>query len=127
MRIHGRGPTRALLAFALLAATAWGQKPGAVEGVVRNAATDAPVRKALVVLRDAYAPQAYQVVSDGEGRFRIDNVKPGEYGLWAEAQGYARETGRFFAPSQAVTGAEDQNIKGFAIRLQPLGAISRRV
>jgi hypothetical protein len=113
--------------MALLAAAAWGQKPGSVEGVVRNAVTDAPVRKALVVLRDVYVPQAYQTVSDGEGRFRIDNVKPGEYGLWADAQGYAREAGRFFAPSQAVTVAEDKTIKDFAIRLTPLGAISGRV
>ncbi|HEY1493768.1 MAG TPA: carboxypeptidase regulatory-like domain-containing protein [Candidatus Solibacter sp.] len=127
MTLHGHGVRRALLAIAILAATAWGQKPGAVEGVVRNAATGAPVRKALVVLRDVYAPQAYQVVSDNEGRFRIDNVKPGEYGLWADAQGYAREAGRFFAPSQTVTVAEEKTIRDFAIRLQPLGAISGRV
>ena len=127
MTLHGHGVRQALLAMTLLTVAAWGQKPGAVEGVVRNAATGATVRKALVVLRDVYVPQAYQVVSDGEGRFRIDNVKPGEYGLWAEAQGYARETGRLFAPSQAVTVAEDQTIRDFAIRLMPLGAISGRV
>lgn len=63
----------------------------------------------------------------GAGAQGADNVKPGEYGLWGEAPGYARETGRLFAPSQALTVAEDQTIRDFSIRLQPLGAISGRV
>jgi hypothetical protein len=117
----------AWLAIALVAGTAWGQKPAAVEGVVSNAATGAGVRKALVTLRDLHTNAGYQALSDAAGRFRIDTIKPGDYGLWAEAQGYVREPGRFYAPSQALTVKEAQTVKDFAIRLEPLGAISGRV
>ncbi len=103
------------------------QKPGSVEGVVTNSVSGAPIKKALVTLRSAYSNSGYQALSDPAGRFRFDSVTPGDYGLWAGAQGYVRNSGRLFAPSQAVSVAEEKTIKDFAIRLEPLGTISGRV
>ena len=99
------------------------QKPGSVEGVVTNSVSGAPIKKALVTLRSAYSNSGYQALSDPAGRFRFDSVTPGDYGLWAGAQGYVRNSGRLFAPSQAVSVAEEKTIKDFAIRREPLGTI----
>jgi hypothetical protein len=111
----------------LAAGAALPQKPGAVEGTVTNITTGAPVRKALVTLRDPNENAGFQAVTDAAGHFRISNVKPGSYGLWAEAQGFVRDLARIEAPSQIVKVAEDKTIEDFAIRLEPLGAISGRV
>lgn len=122
---------RVLLPFLAIASLAYAnppQKPGAVEGVVTNSVSGAPIKKALVTLRSLLSRNSgYQALSDLAGRFRFDNVTPGDYGIWAEAQGYVRNAGRFFAPSQAVSVEEEKTIKDFSIRLEPLGVISGRV
>jgi hypothetical protein len=123
-----RGALLPFLAIASLAHANPPQKPGAVEGVVLNSVSGAPIKKAVVTLRSLLSRNSgYQALSDLAGRFRFDNVTPGDYGLWAEAQGYVRNAGRFFAPSQAVSVEEEKTIKDFSIRLEPLGTISGRV
>ncbi|MBZ5581969.1 MAG: carboxypeptidase-like regulatory domain-containing protein [Acidobacteriia bacterium] len=115
------------LAAALLAGMQ--QLPGAdsaaVEGVVANKTSGAPVKKALVTLRSAEENSGYQALSAADGRFRIGNIAAGEYEVWVEAQGFVRQAG----PSAALSIelAEGQNRKDLAIRLVPLGAISGRV
>ena len=111
----------------LLAAAAAAQKPGAVDGTVTNSATGAPIRKALVTLRNRSQNAGYQVLTDAAGHFALDNVSSGTYGLWAEAQGYVHDVTRFFAPSQRLKIAEGAAITGYGIQLDPLGAVSGRV
>jgi protocatechuate 3,4-dioxygenase beta subunit len=122
-----RGALLPFIAVASLAQANPPQKPGAVEGVVTNSVSGAPIKKAVVTLRSLPSNSGYQALSDPAGRFRFDNVTPGDYGLWAGAQGYVRNSGRLFAPSQAVSVAEEKTIKDFAIRLEPLGTMSGRV
>ena len=116
-----------LVAFLVIACSADAQTPGAVQGVVRNSVTGAPVRKALVVMRSVYRHEGYTALSDATGRFHIDNVKPGEYGLVAEAQGYVRRLLIDFEPSQIVKVTEGSTIQDFEIRVEPLSVISGRV
>jgi hypothetical protein len=109
----------------ILVATAMAQRPGAVEGVVTDAVTGAPVKKALVTLRSTGRNEGYQALSDATGKFRIEGVKPGEYGLWAQAQGFDLQPARYLKP--AVTVEEDKTAKDCAIRLHPLSRITGRV
>jgi protocatechuate 3,4-dioxygenase beta subunit len=122
-----RGVLLPFLTIVSLASANPPQKPGAVEGVVTNSVSSAPIKKAVVTLRSLSSNSGYQALSDTAGRFRFDNVTPGDYGLWAGAQGYVRNSGRLLAPSQAVSVAEEKTIKDFAIRLEPLGTISGKV
>jgi hypothetical protein len=103
-------------------ATVMAQRPGAVEGVVTNFVTGAPVKKALVTMRSTARNEGYQALSDTTGKFRIEGIKPGEYGLWAQAQGYDLQLARFFRA--AVTVEEDKTVKDCAVRLHPLSSIT---
>ncbi len=104
--------------------------PGAVEGTVTNSVTGAPVRKALVTLLEIDEYAAYQALSDAGGRFRIDNVKPGDYVLWGEAQGFVREPpdySRVAPRSRMLTVAAGKPVKDAVVPLIPSAVISGRV
>jgi hypothetical protein len=102
---------------------------GAVEGVVVNSVTGAPVRKALVTLRqvDQYAGE--QVRSDSAGRFHLQ-VPAGSYVAWAEAQGYAQEAPDYTrtAPrARTVTVNAGGAVKELLLRIPPAAVLSGRV
>jgi len=68
------------------------QEPASLEGVVIDRVTEAPVRKAHLVLAGAGREwdNAYSAVSDSSGQFRFADVAPGRYRLWVSKNRYTR-------------------------------------
>jgi hypothetical protein len=93
-------------------------KPAGIAGVVANAATGSPVRKARLSFQST--DHNYAAVSDASGRFGIAEVAPGTYNIRAECDG-------FQLAAQSLKVAEDQHITDLSIRLTPLGVITGKV
>jgi hypothetical protein len=105
--------------------TAPSTKTGTVDGVVTNAITGEPVRKAVVTLRGVSQTFAYQAVSDAAGHFHFDKVDPGSYNATAARDGFAIQTpGRHEKP---ITVSEDQNVTDVAVPLKPLASVGGHV
>ena len=58
-----------------------------ISGTVRNS-TGAPYRGAFVRVRNLKATMTFNVLSDSAGRYRVQNVPPGDYEIRATAIGY---------------------------------------
>lgn len=101
-------------------------KPGSVEGVVVNAVSGAPVKKARVTLR---GPAMYEAVTDSGGRFSFDGVRPAAvYELFAEGVGFADPSGHWQPRQADVFGVKaGEHVTDKVIRLSPLGKITGRV
>ena len=84
----------------------WAQSLGTVEGVV-TLPTDAPIHRASVLL----TPLGRIAETDANGRFRFENVPPGNYELAAFRWMLAAE-----APGIAITGGETLQVN---MRLGP--------
>jgi hypothetical protein len=80
-------PCRAAATLLLLVSAAWTAEPGAVEGVVRNSATEAPVASALVRLICENGP-GYAESTGADGSFRFQKVEPGEYRIEVARPGF---------------------------------------
>ena len=77
-----------LLVFTTGVATAGEDSYGSIKGTVTNAVTGERLRKAYVRLAPVSdAANVRPAVTDEEGRFIFDNIKPGNYSLEAEHQG----------------------------------------
>jgi protocatechuate 3,4-dioxygenase beta subunit len=118
--------------LALLAAGSAAAQAGAsVEGQVVDAATNAPVRKAIVALWSKTPGQSSsRVQADFAGRFAFGDLQPGSYSIDASANGYGSSELAPALPGQ--TGgwfplAAGQKLTGIVIRLTPSSAISGRV
>src|SRR6266540_7569531 len=84
-----------LLAFVLGSIPAWGQPPSPLRGYgaqgpplagqVVDARTGAALEKVLVMVEDA----GKSVLTDAEGRFRIDGLPPGPHRLYVSVVGYS--------------------------------------
>jgi hypothetical protein len=101
-----------------------------VEGKVINSLNGEAVGKVTVVLRahDQEHGLSYADETDGNGRFSIEDVEPGEYTVVAERRGFGLQaTGATGAPPPSVKVETGQSIKDVTIRLIPLGAIAGRV
>jgi hypothetical protein len=111
---------------------------GSVQGVVLNALTKEPVRKAEVQLqpvgRNTRSPQqappaAFGVVTDAAGVFTAQALEPGEYYVSATKNGFL--AGRYGAkgrsPGPAVQVAAGKGVTGIEILLTPQGVICGRV
>jgi protocatechuate 3,4-dioxygenase beta subunit len=99
---------------------------GAVEGTLADAGSGAPIVGATVGLvpRDntfmVFATGASSATTDGTGRFRVEGVKPGRYGIVASAAGYASPAPNDDAAS--VTVSEDGGVATAALKLSAAGA-----
>ena len=124
------------LPLALLAQT----KPNdscAMSGIVSNAATGEPVRRALVALRRidmspgvTTIQVAHTVATDAAGQFAMEGIAPGKYRLAAERNGFIATQYGARGPGKAgtlLTLEAGQKSSGLAIRLTPHGVISGRV
>jgi len=107
-----------------------------VEGVVMNAASGEPIRKARVVAFPnnvrGRPPVPYAAMSDSTGRFVLQDIAAGTYRVFAERNGFVRaETGLRRDGSQLtaslLTLEPGKKIEGLVIRLTPGAVISGRV
>jgi protocatechuate 3,4-dioxygenase beta subunit len=83
-----------------------------------------------VTLRSTAQYSGSQALTDLAGRFRIDNVLPGTYTLFATAQGYVVDVPDASLgppPANTVSVSDGQTVKDRALSLVPYGAISGRV
>jgi uncharacterized surface anchored protein len=76
-----------LLVFTTGVATAGEDSHGSIKGTVTNAVTGERLRKAYVRLAPVSdAANIRPTVTDEEGRFAFENIRPGNYSLEAEHQ-----------------------------------------
>ncbi len=120
-----------LLALAAMAPLQAQQEFGSVEGVVLNAITGEPIKKANLVLTRAdvrSASQPYGAVSDAAGHFSIPNLAPGNYRLEATRTGFMREAVRARSGAAPrlieVRGGSTENM---VVRLTPQAVIAGRI
>jgi hypothetical protein len=126
--------TSALTVCGLLAQTPAPPGTAAVEGVVLNKLTGAPVKNAHVLYikvatGTSQSGQPTSTDSDATGRFAIQ-VGPGSYRLWVERTGYARQTYGSRTPvgsGSLLTLEPGQQMRDLEIKLTPFGAIAGSV
>ncbi|MGA2581492.1 MAG: carboxypeptidase-like regulatory domain-containing protein [Bryobacteraceae bacterium] len=99
---------------------------GAIEGIVSDAASHTPLKKARVTLSGAVALNA---VTGDDGRFAFRAVVAGSYWLQAWKAGYNLPQQAIFAgqANTAIVLGDGEERKGVEIALAPEGAISGRV
>jgi len=70
-----------------IALSAYGLDGTTISGTVKNS-TGVPYRGAFVRVRNVKTTMTFNVLSDSEGRYRVQNVPPGDYEIRAAAIGY---------------------------------------
>lgn len=90
-----------------------------LSGTVVNSVTGEPIARALV---RASGVAQRNVFSDGEGRFQIDGLPPGQVTVSAQKPGYVNAAG-----SPAIPVEIGPNAAGLALTLLPQSAINGRV
>ncbi len=124
-------PIALVLSIAAGLVVAQEARPGAtVSGTVINSTNNESVRKAIIILaaQDEAKGTSYITESDGNGRFRIEDIEPGVYAISADREGFELEThGARGAPPPTLNVEAGQSIKDVRIRMIPLGVISGRV
>lgn len=98
-----------------------------------NKVSGAPVKRAHVLYIKAGAnadlPFPISVETDVDGRFNVQ-AEPGNYKVWVEKSGFARQAYGSRTPEGAgevLTLAAGQRLRDLVIRVVPLGAISGKV
>ena len=123
----------ALLLTVLVSAPAFAQEPpkrAALEGVVTKDPDGQPVKKGLIELIADNQSEAgnYTTVTAPDGTFRIDNIVPGRYHLFAERTGLLDiEKQRGHTDGRILTLAAGQEVKDLRLRLQAAAVVRGRV
>lgn len=129
----------AFVILILLGASASGQnsaiaKRGAdratVSGIVVREPGSEPMKKALIELIAENQGEAgnYTAMTEADGTFRIENVIPGRYHLFAERNGFLdTDKSRGRSDGRLLTVAAGQDVKDLHIRLQAGAVIRGRV
>jgi len=106
------------LVLGLLLAAATGQAPAqSISGQITDASTGQPVAGVAVILFDRNDRLAARVLSDSEGRYRIQAPQPGSYRLRFEIPGYRLVITEFFDLKR------DQQ-RDYPMRLTPAAAVA---
>jgi uncharacterized protein (DUF2141 family) len=129
-----RFPT--FLLIVLVTAAAFAQEPAAgtrasIEGIVTRDPDSQPVKKVLIELigENQAAAGNYTAVTGPDGAFRIENILPGHYHLFAEHTGLL-DSDRHRATrtdGRTLTLAAGQELKDLHIRLQAAAVVRGRV
>ena len=107
-----------------------GSKRATVEGMVTRDPDSQPVKKALIELIAENQSEAgnYTAMTSADGTFRIDNILPGRYHLFAERTGLLDlDRQRRHTDGQILTLAPGQELKDLHLRLQAAAVIRGRV
>lgn len=102
-----------------------------LEGQVVKTGTGEPLKKAVVVLRRAEGRDEPQTaMTDSAGRFRLKDIEPGRYRLWAARAGSVRQ--EYGQPKPNRPGiilalAPGQQVKDIVFRMVPAAVIAGRV
>ena len=121
----------------LLATVVWAQTPGSdqtggITGIVRDAVTHLPLRKATITLNPTqfigaqpsnFGPQS--AVTDVTGTFSIDNLVPGKYQMMIQHQNYPQ--GRNGGIRKSVTISAGEKAGPIEVELIPAASISGRI
>jgi hypothetical protein len=104
-------------------------KPATLQGIVVKDPGGEPVKKALIELIAESQKNAgnYTALSSSDGSFRIDNITPGNYRLFAERTGYQEVIRHHPAQGRLVALASGQELKDLVIHLQAASVIEGRV
>ena len=119
-----------LLTVGVFAQTAAPPAKSTVEGTVTRDPDGQPVKKVLIELIADNQSEAgdYTAITGPDGLFRIENVLPGRYHLFAEHTGLLdtdKQRGR--SEGRVLTIAGGQEIKDIHIRLQAAAVVRGRV
>jgi hypothetical protein len=101
-----------------------------VEGRIVNSVNGGPISHATVLLRSANMPDGsnYAEDSDDNGRFRVDDVAPGEYFLTVQRQGFMlQQPGAHNAPPPRLKVEIGEHVRDVVLRLAPPGVIAGRI
>jgi hypothetical protein len=118
-----------LLVFTTGVATAADDSYGSIKGTVTNAVTGERLRKAFVRLAPASdSANVRPAVTNEGGQFIFDNVKPGNYSLEAEHQGFIEaKYGEAVGAPIELRIVAGQDLSDLNIKLMPPATISGRV
>jgi hypothetical protein len=110
-----------VLAVSVWAADKEPPKPSEVQGVVVNALTREPIKKAEVTLRNTGpSGSVFAVSTDDSGAFSLVATEPGAYELVIQKRG-------FVPGGEALALGDGQNVAGKVLKLTPHAVIAGRV
>jgi hypothetical protein len=123
--------TRILLSAAIAVSFLAAQEPAPrlfVSGMVITTGGE-PIRKARVILRAKEETAfSYTADSDANGRFKIQDVVPGQYSVFAQREGYMPEDGGAFgAPPPSLKIEAGQSVTDLKVKLIPPAIVTGRV
>jgi protocatechuate 3,4-dioxygenase beta subunit len=104
-------------------------KRATVQGIVTKDPDGQPVKKALIELiaENQSEDGNYTAETGPDGTFRIENVMPGRYRLFAERTGFLDIGKQMRSDGQVLSLREGQEVTGVHIRLQAAAVIRGRV
>lgn len=110
-------------------------KKATIEGVVVNETTKEPLRRAEIVLfrsgkngiRMGKGESAYSAITDAAGKFRIENIEPGEYFLDNHKTGYVNSRAAFGASARLLKLGAGESPTDLRYSLLPQAIVTGRV
>jgi hypothetical protein len=105
-------------------------KLASIEGAVVNELTKEPIRKVEISLRKQgafTANAAYSAITDAAGKFRVENIEPGEYFLTQRRTGFIVSRSNYGFSARLLKLGAGQSLTGLRYTLVPQGIISGRV
>lgn len=107
-------------------------KVASIEGVVVNELTKEPIRKVNVSLfkqvkTGSGGGAAYSAITDAAGKFRIENVEPGDYAVVQHKTGFIASRSNYGPSARLLKLGASQSLTGLRYTLVPQGIVSGRV
>ncbi len=103
------------------------------EGVVRGRVTDAgsgrPLARAAVILTPTFSQESSQTtLTDASGRYSVRGLTPGEYRVYAQAEGFVSQNNQSFSGTTvAVDVIGGQIVSGLDMELPRAAAVSGQI
>jgi len=128
----------ALLSCVALCAAVDGQTPPqktsencTIQGQIVQQPGAVPIRKAQIELSatgdDASDESGYKTVTDADGRFRIENIKPGSYRLSYGHAGFVDAEKRHHGSGMLLSLTPGQEVKDLLLHVAPAAVITAKV